>query len=66
MGLTLTTLPLSAVPARLGLKALALASMNTRPGQSCQLRLGSGLAWPGPRLLYVKLINFRLMYRKLL
>ena len=42
----------SAVPARLGLKALALAwpevalaSSNTRPGQS--IKHGLALAWPG-------------------
>jgi hypothetical protein len=47
----------SAVPARLGLKAPALAWPKTalafaihRPGQSRQLGLGPGLAWPGPRL----------------
>ena len=47
----------SAVPARLGLEAPALAwpegasaSSDLRPGQSRQPRLGSGLAWPGPRL----------------
>ena len=43
----------SAVLARLGLKAqalawpkAALAFSNARPGQSCQPRLGLGLAWP--------------------
>ena len=48
----------SAFPARLGLKApalawpeLALAFSNTRPGQSHQTRLGLGLAQPRPRLL---------------
>jgi hypothetical protein len=55
----------SAVPARLGLKAAALAWLeaalafwNLRPGQSHQPRLGPGLAWPRPRLLYVKCSNF--------
>ena len=48
------------IPAWLGLKATALAWPGAtsacsipRPGQSCQLWLGSSLAWPGPRLLYV-------------
>jgi len=48
----------SAVPARLGLKAPALAwpepalaFSNPRPSQSRQTRLGPGLAWPRPRLL---------------
>ncbi|KAH9021917.1 hypothetical protein EDB84DRAFT_1274768 [Lactarius hengduanensis] len=47
----------SDVPARLGLKAPALARPkaapafeNARPSQSPHLRLGSGLAWPKPRL----------------
>ena len=47
--------------ARLGLKAAALAWLepapalsNLRPSQSRYSRLGSGLAWPRPRLLYVK------------
>ena len=47
----------SAVLARLGLKApalawpeVALASSNTRLGQSHQTWLGLGLAWPRPRL----------------
>jgi hypothetical protein len=55
----------SAVPARLGLKApalawpeAALAFSNPRPGQSRRPRLGPGLAWPRPRLLYVKIFNF--------
>jgi hypothetical protein len=48
-----------AVPARLGPKALALAwperalALNiVRPSQSHYVRLGSGLAWPRPGLLY--------------
>ena len=45
---------ISVVPARLGLKAPALAFSNTRPGQSHQLWLGSGLARPRLRLLYGK------------
>jgi len=52
---------ISGVPARLGLKApalawpeAALASSNLRPGQSRHSRLGPGLAWLRPRLLYVK------------
>jgi hypothetical protein len=56
----------SAVPARLGLKAPALAwpeaasaFSNPRPGQSREPRLGSGLARPRPRLLYVKCTIFR-------
>ena len=47
--------------ARLGLETLALAwpeaalaLSNLRPGQSCHSRLGSGLAWLRPWLLYVK------------
>ena len=51
----------SAVLAWLGLKALALAwpeaalaFSNARPGQCHQPRLGLGLAWPRPWLLYVK------------
>jgi hypothetical protein len=50
----------SAVPARLGLKAAALAWLSAalafethRPGREWRLRLGYGLAWPGPRLLRV-------------
>ena len=49
------------VPARLGLKAaalawpeVALAFSNPRPSQSRQTRLGPGLARPRPQLLYVK------------
>ena len=52
------------VLARLGLKAAALAWLevasafsNPRPGQSCQTWLGSGLAWPRPRLLYVNFVT---------
>jgi hypothetical protein len=48
----------SAVPARLGLKALALAwpegalaFQNPRPSHGSWLRLGHGLAWPRPGLL---------------
>jgi hypothetical protein len=60
----------SAVPARLGLEApalawpeAALASSNLRPGQSRHSRLGSGLAWPRPWLLYVKMTrNFHVQY----
>ena len=33
----------------------ALALSNLRPGQSRHSRLGSGLAWPRPQLLYVKI-----------
>jgi hypothetical protein len=51
----------SDVPARLGLKApalawpeAALAFKNPRPGQSRQPGLGSGLARPRPRLLYAE------------
>ena len=51
--------------ARLGLKAAALAWLepasalsNLRPSQSRHSRLGSGLAWPRPRLLNVKIIFF--------
>jgi hypothetical protein len=47
----------SGVPARLGLKAAALAwpeaapaFQNLRPSRQSRLRLGHGLAWPGPRL----------------
>jgi hypothetical protein len=47
----------SAVPARLGLKAAALAWLlaapafqKFRPSQGSRLRLGFGLAWPEPRL----------------
>src|SRR5216684_5142401 len=47
----------SVLPARLGLKAMALAWLeaalafrNPRPGQSRRLGLGPGLARPGPRL----------------
>jgi len=36
----------------------ALAFEYPRPGQSRQRGLGSGLAWPRPRLLYVKCQNF--------
>ena len=50
---------ISVVPARLGLKAtalawpeLALAFSKPRPSQSRQTGLGPGLAWPRPRLLY--------------
>ena len=50
----------SVVPARLGLKAPALAwpepalaFSNPRPSQNRQTRLGSGLAWPRPRLYIV-------------
>ena len=56
---------LSAVPARLGLKAAALAWLETalafsthRPGQSRQPGPGLGLARPRPQLLYVKCSNF--------
>ena len=59
----------SAVPARLRLKAPALAwpeaasaFSNPRPGQSRETWLGSGLAWPRPRLLYVKCKIFLLRY----
>jgi hypothetical protein len=48
----------SAVPARLGLKAAALAFSTPRPGQSRQPGPGPGLARPRPRLLYVKCSNF--------
>ena len=56
----------SVVLAQLGLKAAALAwpevasaFSNPRPGQSRQTWLSFGLAWPKPRLLYVKCIyNF--------
>src|SRR5260370_22648369 len=48
---------ISVLPARLGLKAAALAWLeaalafrNPRPGQSRRSRLGPGLARPGPRL----------------
>jgi len=58
----------SAVLAWLGLKALdlawlevALAFPNTRPSQSHQPGLGSGLAWPRLRLLYVKYSICRLL-----
>ena len=51
---------ISVVPARLGLKAPALAwpepalaFSNPRPSQSRQTRLGSGLAWPRLWLLYI-------------
>jgi hypothetical protein len=47
----------SAVPAQLGLEALALASLNLRPGQSCHPWLGAGLAWQRLWLLYAKM-NF--------
>jgi hypothetical protein len=57
----------SAVPARLGLKApalawpeAALAFSNVRPGQSRQPRLGLGLARPRPRLFYVIFFFFSL------
>jgi hypothetical protein len=47
----------SAVPARLGLDApalaqlkVALASLNDEPGLSHNKVLGSGLAWPEPQL----------------
>jgi hypothetical protein len=50
--------PSSAVPARLGLKAPALAwpegasaFQNPRPSPRSRLRLGHGLAWPRPGLL---------------
>ena len=50
-------IPLSVLPARLGLKAAALAWLeaalafrNPRPGQSRRSGLGPGLARPGPRL----------------
>ena len=53
------------VTARLGLKAGALAWLepapalsNLRPSQSRRSRLGSGLAWPRPRLLYIVLFYF--------
>jgi len=49
---------ISAVPARLGLKAPALAwpegapaFQNPRPSCESQLQLGHGLAWPRPGLL---------------
>jgi hypothetical protein len=57
----------SAVPAQLGLKALALAwpkaalaFSNPGPGQSHESQLGPGLAQPRPWLLYVKCIFFLL------
>jgi hypothetical protein len=59
--------------ARLGLKAAALAwpepalaSSNLRPGQSRHSRLGSGLAWPRPWLLYAseKYFIFVIKYTK--
>jgi hypothetical protein len=55
----------SGVPARLGLKApalawpeAALAFSNLRPSQSRQTGLGPGLAWPRPRLLYGRIYKF--------
>ena len=51
--------------ARLGLEAPALAWLeaalalsNLRPGQSRHSRLGSGLAWPRPRLYMKKYFIF--------
>ena len=50
--------------ARLGLKApalawpeVALAFKNTQPGQSRHPRLGPGLAWPRPWLLYENMFD---------
>ena len=58
-------LPRSGVLAWLGLKApalawpeAALAFSNPRPGQSHRPRLGPGLAWPRPWLVYVKIFKF--------
>ena len=55
--------------ARLGLEAPALAWLeaalalsNLRPSQSRHSRLGSGLAWPRPWLLYV--ITFKLYFHE--
>ena len=48
----------SAVPARLGLKAAALASSIHGPSQSRQPGLGLGLAWLRLRLLYAKYVIF--------
>ena len=48
----------SVVPARLGLKAAALAFSNPRPGQSRQTWLGSGLARPRPQLFVCEMYNF--------
>jgi hypothetical protein len=54
----------SDVPARLGLKAAALAWLSTapafeicRPGQSCQRRLALARLWPEPRPVGVKFIT---------
>src|SRR6267154_6880958 len=58
---SLATTPTSDVPARLGLKAAALAWLSTaqafeicRPGQSRQLRLALARLWPKPRPVEVK------------
>ena len=65
----------SAVPARLGLKApalawpeVALASSNARPGQSHLTWLGLGLAWPRPRLfgICISTNKFNSFFHKLL
>jgi hypothetical protein len=57
----MTTVEVSDVPARLGLKAAALARLLTaqafetcRPGQSRQIRLALARLWPEPRPVGVK------------
>ena len=63
----------SDVPARLGLKApalawpeVALACSDTRPGQSRHSGLGLGLAWPRPRLVYVQKVMIQTSEKLLL